>query len=312
MQKLVLLMAVLAVAAPALATTVTVTATCDANVVTLRYTTDGNQPRAFALDIVCSKDANIVKVEPLLPAAEKGYWVYPGTIDIINGEVNDYGTPVSPEYYPETKQGPNAMTIEMGSLYVGGPNKPATNANFLRFGLKGPKGGGTSVITITENTIRGGIVMEDPNENPTVTLTGCTVTFPNLNDCFPNTTGYTAQYADWVTYGKPDCWCGQYAKLVPMPPSGTWKYQCYGDAKGDTQVSGKYRVYTNDYGVLSANWKKGAATDTTWNRCADIDHKGQVSNKYRVYTNDYNRIANNWKKSDSALTPACPKVDSQS
>jgi hypothetical protein len=70
----------------------------------------------------------------------------------------------------------------------------------------------------------------------------------------------------------------------------------------------KFRVYTNDFNLLVANWKK-LITDPTLNPCADIDHKPQGLPKYRVYTNDYNILIGNWKKRDIQLPGNCPRQE---
>jgi len=117
-------------------------------------------------------------------------------------------------------------------------------------------------------------------------------------ECFPCT--YTT-YNDWKTLGKPNCWCGIYGN-PPCP------YQCDGDADCSTQGIPKYRIYTNDFNILVANWKK-IITDPTLNPCADFDHKPQGIPKYRVYTNDFNILVGNWKKTDAQLPDHCPRPE---
>jgi len=57
-------------------------------------------------------------------------------------------------------------------------------------------------------------------------------------ECLPST---YSTYNDWLTLGKPDCWC--------------WPYHCDGDAD-EPQGFQKYRVMSNDLGIVIANWKK--------------------------------------------------------
>jgi hypothetical protein len=110
-------------------------------------------------------------------------------------------------------------------------------------------------------------------------------------------------YWDWLTLGKPNCWCGIYGK----PP---WPYQCDGDADNLTEGTvTKYRVYAKDLSILVANWKKKIA-DPTLNPCADFDHKAEgVVTKYRVYTKDLAKIVENWKKKDAQLPGNCPRPE---
>jgi hypothetical protein len=116
-------------------------------------------------------------------------------------------------------------------------------------------------------------------------------------DCF----GYRLypEYEDYLIYHEPNCWC--------PPPCGSG-YQCDGDADGNTLGLTKYRVYTNDFNILIANWKK-IITDKTLDPCADFDHKPQGLPKYRVYINDFNILVGNWKKTDAQLPGNCPRLD---
>jgi hypothetical protein len=119
-------------------------------------------------------------------------------------------------------------------------------------------------------------------------------------ECFPF---WYSTYSDWVAYGKPLCWCNS-------AQGGTGDYQCDGDTNLDEQgVFVKYRVYTNDLGVIVNNWMKQMG-DPSLNPCADIDHKSQgVFVKYRVYTNDLGILVNNWMKQSSQLPGNCPRPE---
>jgi hypothetical protein len=119
--------------------------------------------------------------------------------------------------------------------------------------------------------------------------------------CLP--CSYTT-YSDWVTMKKPPCWCGT---RVPSP-NPKWPYQCDGDADNLTQGLQKFRVYTNDFNILIANWRK-LINDLTLNPCADFDHKPQGLQKFRVYTNDFNILVGNWKKIDTQLPGNCPRQE---
>jgi hypothetical protein len=112
-------------------------------------------------------------------------------------------------------------------------------------------------------------------------------------DCFPS--GFST-YNDWVALGKPACWCS--------------KYQCDGDADG--QTSGfpfNYRVLYGDLTLITNNWKK-TINDPTLNPCADIDHKDSgFPFRYRVYTSDLAKVVANWKKTDANLPGNCPRSE---
>jgi len=76
----------------------------------------------------------------------------------------------------------------------------------------------------------------------------------------------------------------------------------------------KYRVFTNDFTFLKANWQRKLTQNP--NPCADIDHQGEGLNKYRVFTNDFTLLKKYWQKRDTQLNPGgsggtapCPVVD---
>lgn len=117
--------------------------------------------------------------------------------------------------------------------------------------------------------------------------------------CFP--TSYTT-YADWVAYGRPNCWCGIYGD----PP---WPYQCDGDGENiNSGMPFKYQVYTGDLGTMLMEWKKKMIARP--NPCADFDHKDSGPPFfYRVYTGDLNTLLGNWKKKARDLPGDCPRPE---
>jgi hypothetical protein len=117
-----------------------------------------------------------------------------------------------------------------------------------------------------------------------------------LTSCFPST---YSTYEGWLNIGKPSCWCPK------LRGNG---YQCDGDADNLTQGILKYRIYTNDFNILVANWKM-LINDPALNPCADFDHKPQGVLKFRVYTNDFNILVGNWKKTDAELPGDCPRPE---
>ena len=167
MKKLILVLAVLLVSLPAMAA-VTITADCDGGVYTVSYATDGNLPRAFALDITVAT-GTITAVGGL----SADYDIYPGSIVIADGAVSDAGSAVCDASYPGTLGGIGTagVTIEMGSLYAVGDTAPATSGVLFTFTTSEA----ATVATVTENAIRGGLVMENPEEAivPTITVTDC-------------------------------------------------------------------------------------------------------------------------------------------
>jgi hypothetical protein len=155
MKKLILVLVVLALAAPALAGDPTVKAAQvgDTNVVVITYdvneTPDGNLFRAFALTISVTAGTIGTPYD-----VDPNYYIYPGSIVINGGDVSDYGTPVA-------AQTSSSVTLEMGSLYAS--NDPCGHTTAP------PKSGvvcrvivsDTSTVELEVDSTRGGVVMED-------------------------------------------------------------------------------------------------------------------------------------------------------
>ena len=245
MKKIIFSMVVLMLAMPVWAG-VTITAANDANIVTISYNnTEPNHVRAFALDIYCSNDANITIVD----INDAHYKIYPGSIDInsTTGVVDNNGTPVcyKSDYTPGTPAydgtligppDPN-MTLEMGSLYAGGPsspNAPPSSGWLIKFYVSE-----STCITLAENAIRGGVsvgepngavVMENPDQEADVTLVDCCVEINTCNQpCGLDTSG-------WEGGGIPDDCLGpeDVAFIIDIindyPP---YYYVCLGDPNYD-------------------------------------------------------------------------------
>jgi len=293
MKKTFLALMVLILSTPAWAT-VTISLSqdkTDVNKVWVHYNnTDSNLIRAFALKIKVDKGViksiSNYKTDGVSTAASKGYGIYMGNIAITgDGNVTSYGNPVAPASAPDgpNQLGSNNIVIEMGSLYQSDGNKPANDANLCAVWVSADCN-----VCVTENATRGGVVMENAMP-PTSLSLPCNVKI--TLDCFPSA---KASYADWVTLGKPACWCAP-------------TFQCFGDADGKTETLSKYRVYGNDISVISSNWKKKAG-DLTLNACADVDHTKETLSNYRVYGNDVTRVSNYWKKTDTQLNAIgkCP------
>jgi hypothetical protein len=282
MKKIVGLV-VLLMAAPAFgAVNVTCSAGAAPNEAIIAYNTDEGNVRAFALEL--SVDAGAIAAVECLSA---DYYIYPGSIVIEGGNVVAWGSCVA------SGIDSNLVIVEMGSLYADAdPDHklpPDTSGNLLKVTVTE-----TCQLCVAENSTRAGVVMEDPEQAPSLSL--CCIDI--VLDCYPSG---LADYADWVmyknTYGKAacECWCA--------PPEGTG-YQCLGD--GDQADSGfpfYYRVYTGDLSKLVNSWKKKMG-DVGLDPCADFDHADTgFPFNYRVYTGDLSIMINNWKKTDAQLGP---------
>jgi hypothetical protein len=142
--------------------------------------------------------------------------------------------------------------------------------------------GSTFNIAISENEVRGGVVMEDADEVVDVNATSCEIVL----GCFP---GGHPDYSEWDAMGKPDSWC--------------YPRQCHGDADGAQEGNvkdGYYYVWSADLAALIAGWKQTYGGDPavdTW-IAADFDHaiEGDPKSGYfRVWSNDLNVLVANWK-----------------
>ena len=146
---------------PASASTATVFLACTDlgnGVVQLSYDSSQEAYRVsgFGLDIRVSSGI-ITSVGNL----NSDYWVYPGQIVIYAGQLVDLGTPVCSPDYPGTLGGlgTHGMTIEMGALYHPDDpihNTPPPNGVLLTFTVSA-----TCNVSVTENAVRGGVVLED-------------------------------------------------------------------------------------------------------------------------------------------------------
>lgn len=311
MRKMILALAVVLLAAPTWAG-VTITLTdLGSNKIAIGYdaTTEAELVRALALDVTAT-DGNIVDIDDYAVGDDNGgYGIFPGnfslhiTVNPTTGMVDSWDdpnyTPVAPADDPGALGGlnTNGITIEMGSLYD--TMAPAKSGVLCTVTVSE----GTTKLCVTGNAIRGNIVMESAAE--VVPVEACIDLVVIPPDCFPNTDA--ARYADWVAYGKPDCWCNS-AAIIGRPPTQLGDYQCDGDADGKVEGTiTRYRVSLNDLNMIIADWKKkmGAAG---LNPCADIDHKPEGAiTKYRVSLNDLNILIANWKKKDTALPGNCPR-----
>lgn len=251
MKKIVLTLAVLMLASPAWATVVITAAPgVDTNEVVISFdaTTETVLPRAFSLNIQLddpnSSIASVGDVNPDFP-------IHPGTIsiDLSGPEPSiDYGTPVAPQADLPSDTlpglGTTGITIEMGSLYAptgpGSPNAPDPCGPLLTLVLAGDPGS-TICLTITGNVARAGskgVVLEDPDLDPTVTV-------PPANT---------------------------FCIILPTVGPACWSF--VGQPCGDSDGSGG--VNFADLVALKASWLK-SDPDPAYNPCADFTQDGGVN-----------------------------------
>jgi hypothetical protein len=306
MRTLILALAVVLLAAPAWATVEIIVTDTDGTgpgkIAEISYDATGETElvRAFALNITVDTGTIDDINDYAIGDDNGGYGIFPGnfaaniTVNPTTGNVDNWGvagyTPVAPAGDPDALPGlgTSGVTIEMGALYD--TLAPGTTGVLCTLVCSD-----NCLMTVTGNAIRGNVVLETAAEAGVDFTQATDIPIGGLDECFPDT---NPDYADWVEYGKPLCWCNS-------ANGGTGDYQCDGDADGGTEGILKYRVALNDLNMIIANWKKRMSASP--DPCADIDHKSEGILKYRVALNDLNIIIANWKKRDSALAGDCPR-----
>ncbi len=307
MRKLSLFVAALLWTTPAMAA-VRIIVESEGSTAAIKYATDGEKVRAFALDITVDKGtidgiSDFIRGEST--AANPGYGIFPGnfaryiTVDAETGEVaswdpNGY-TPVADPCDPSALGGlgTNGVTIEMGSLYYptddASANAPLNSGLLCKLTLSE-----AANVTVALNEARGGIVLTDPDVEAEVNLnqaTSVSISSAGLvetGDLLPET---HPDYADWVAVGKPACWA--------------YPRQCHGDADGRKEASeaGASYVGLQDLNLLVAAWEVkeppfGPGIASIPNGiCADFAHDQDgngVTGYYRVGVTDLNILVANW------------------
>jgi hypothetical protein len=313
MRKLSLLLAVLLVATPALAA-VKIIVEPAGTTVAVKYQTDGEKVRAFALDIVVDK-GSITGISEFVrgesTAKNPGYGIFPAnfaryitvnadTGDVAKWDVNDY-TPIADPCDPGALGGlgTKGITIEMGALYYpaddSSPNAPPNSGQLFRLSLSEPAN-----MTVTLNEIRGGVVLTNPETPATVDLSLASAAVVGSSNLLAQS---RPDYAEWVAVGKPVCW--------------TYPRQCHGDADGKAVASstGTYYVGTDDLNILMNAWQVkeppfGPGIASIQNGiCADFTHSAEgnaTTGWYRVGANDLNILIENWLVKEPPAGPGVP------
>jgi hypothetical protein len=285
MRKLIALVVMLA-AVPAMAS-VDIGASAsmvDANtaLVTITYdaTSEANLVRAFALDIAIVGDPNINVID--VNCVNGDYLIYPGSngIEISGGAVTSYGScACNASDHPDTLGGvgtDDGVTIEMASLYEAGvdpaPGKgPATLAEITIQGC------GDANVVVTENAIRGGVVMEGPDEVVTVNMPAdveltlvCETLCLKVGQMVGGNMITQAMFDLWDSLGQPASWCYD------------CHYRC--DTDGDCDVD------AGDVQVIIGGW-------SVYNADADTDNSGAID------ASDIQNMIAGWQSGCGTCTP---------
>ena len=170
MKRMILVLAMLVLSAPAMADVVIgLVATPTGFNVTYDANTEDGLVRGFALTLSISGGATMTAVTPAIVGESTegnlGYGIFPGSITIVGNAVTDDGTPAA------TVLPASSVIIEMGSLYVDGDvNAPGKTGVLCSVAVSG-----SGTVTVAEEPIRGGVVMEDPTETPVVNVSASVV-----------------------------------------------------------------------------------------------------------------------------------------
>ena len=267
MRNIALAIVVLAVTIPAMGD-VTITITSEANQVTIGYDcNDGEVVRAFALNIDVNTPSFIVgSAESVVDPNKADYYIYPGSVSftVVDGNtvIDQFGTPIA-------EQDANGGVLEMASLYSVNdpdPNRhdpPESSGELAKFWLDVHDSNYCDTVTLSVNSKRGGVVLEDPNEAFTLNLPDPLDVCPcvlAVGEVCGGVTITPAMYANWITAGRPQSWCH------PTHYAGDINMDCYVDAVdvvGGGPIPGApdYKTYFGA-GYPQANYLKATSGDT--------------------------------------------------
>jgi len=231
MKKVIAALLVLALAAPAFATTVTATQV-SGNEVKISYSGGTPVPRGFGIDVKLDNeltfaDSNDTSID---------YWVTFSTLGWRSSARLTWPCVPDPvadaDVHPDTLPGydSNGVTLEMGSLYGDATGlKPSFTMPASAPGTTGDlvtlvvdvnliTQPNTAVVSMSDNTARGGIVLEGGGAGST--YTGTTLYLSTLN---------RDQYATWLAWGSGN----------PANAPANWRGWCWlcGDVDGNGLVS---------------------------------------------------------------------------
>jgi len=201
MRRILLIVAMLLLATPALAAITVSAYYAGSGVVEVNYVTTGEpNVRAYALNLSLSNGATIDAIRDFKVGDTNGFGIFPGKFrDYINAATPNFKDPCYNPVAPPgdrdalTGLGTGGITVEMGALYTGA--KPAGSGRLFTIDCN-LKGAISSVLTIATNATRGGPAVLEDGTVGAATLTGCTI-----QDIFPPAAPAWIKYANY----DPDC-----------------------------------------------------------------------------------------------------------
>ena len=289
MRKVVLLLAAIFIAAPAMAVTSLEVVDLGGCWAEIRYDAIGEAelPRAFGLRISVDGGETITDVDV---TSAQPFDIYLGTIEFGGDplEVTVDGTPVAPSADPGaagTGLGTSEIVVEMASLYnvitLPPADIPADNGLLIKVQVSG-----NCNMSVVVDSTRGGVVMEDSSA-PAPDVSQATSEPVNCDsECMMAT---HPDRTNWDLFQQPDCWC--YAK------------QCKGDADG--LAEGPFWVSLNDLNILRTwlDYFDPLDPNPLGGACANFDRLAE--GPFWVSLNDLN-ILRTWL---DYFDPAVPMTD---
>jgi hypothetical protein len=219
--------------------------------------------------------------------------VDPDTGEVTTWDVNEY-TPLADPNDPGALGGlgTGGVTIELGALYYpaddSSPNAPDNVVGYSGVLCK-LEVSGTCIMSATENAIRGGVVLTDPDVAADVDLSAASAEIPTDGPC-PFST--QSECDEWLAMGSPASWDNP--------------RQCHGDADGaqdGNPKSGYFWVWSSDLSALLAGWKQPYSGDPATDPwiSADFTHSEEGNPKsgyFRVWSGDLAILLQYWKQAD--------------
>jgi len=329
MRKTLLVIATLFITAQVFAATVTIEVTdIGDGWASIRYSADANVS-AFGLKVTADSGATFTDIDDYnvgeCTASQKGYGIFPGTIDINEdtGVVDGNGTPVAPDTDPGaegTGIDTNTLILEMGALYVEG-NEPALSGTLIKVQVDQ-----SCRVCVEGEPIRGDIVMTD---GTAVEANDCE--YIMLGCLVPDVVGMSVSAAEAAI---------EAADLVPVIASGLWggtidTIESQNPTDGGTIVECGSAVnlvvwrgpqpanpistdpaYSSQYAQAAA-YIANVWDPTGWNPGSGYQCIGDAMNNteiafqnYRVYHTDLTLLVNSWmKKAGAWPNGADPRAD---
>ena len=277
MKKLMLTLAIIVIAAPAMAAiSFTAVDNGDGSITISYTTTDGDLPRGIALALSTDNTAQIDSAAAVDVAFNCNMdYLYSNPTAIL-GE----GHPLALTGAAGEAVGPlDTASLSMGVLDEAGGQAAGPATADLATVVIADNGEASVTVTIAADTLRGpasGVVGSEIASNLPIDVA---VSFGEP-ECFP---AAHPDYTEWLSVGSPESWCNP--------------FQCKGDANNDTFGFKDLRVDATDLTTLLNGWKQVYSGDPlvdTW-ISADFAHDAFGFKNLRVDATDLTILLANWK-----------------